>query len=66
VRGAFLEGQKYATIPQIPVVAADDFDIYTGSLLVAKAMDPVWQKQRSIDEGLKILADQWQKDLDAG
>jgi hypothetical protein len=29
-------------------------------------MDPVWAKQRSIDEAFSMLGEQWQKDLDAG
>jgi ABC-type glycerol-3-phosphate transport system substrate-binding protein len=66
VRGAFLDGAANATFLRAPVVATDDFQPYTATGLIARAMDPVWARQTSIDVGLAILGDQWQKDLDAG
>jgi len=66
VRGAFIEGMPQAVVGEIPVLAAPDFTIYTGSGFVAKTMDPVWSKQTSIDDAIGALAKQWQADLDAG
>ncbi len=66
VRGAFIEGMPNAVVGEIPVKAAPDFTIYTGSGYVAQTMDPVWAGERPIDEALTMLHDQWQKDLDAG
>ncbi len=66
VRGAFIEGMPNAVVGEIPVKAAPDFTIYTGGGFVATTMDPVWAGQRSIDEAMTMLQDQWQQDLDAG
>ena len=66
VRAAFIEGMPEAVIGEIPVKAASDFTIYTGSGFVAQTMDPVWAGERSIEEGLQMLADQWAADLAAG
>src|SRR5262249_34949314 len=67
VRGAFVDGMDIGTIKYVlPVTAVDDFDYYNGAVAVAKAMDPVWAKQRSIDDGLKTLTQSWQQLLDAG
>jgi ABC-type glycerol-3-phosphate transport system substrate-binding protein len=66
VRGAFVEGMPEAVVGEIPVKAAPDFTIYTGSGFVAQTMDPVWAKERSIDEAIAMLTQQWQQDLDEG
>lgn len=66
VRGAFIDGMPEAVVGEIPVKAGPDFTIYTGSGFVAQTMDPVWAGKRSIEEGVGMLAKQWQADLDAG
>jgi len=66
VRGPFLDGIDIAKVGEIPVAAADDFEIYTGSGFVAKTMDAVWAKQTSIDSAISTLAKQWKQDLAAG
>lgn len=66
IRAAFVDGLESAVIGEIPVKAAPDFTIYTGGGFVAQTMDPVWANERSIDEGLTMLADQWTADLAAG
>jgi ABC-type glycerol-3-phosphate transport system substrate-binding protein len=66
IRAAFVEGLETAVIGEIPVKAAPDFTIYTGSGFVAQTMDPVWANERSADEGITMLADQWTADLAAG
>jgi ABC-type glycerol-3-phosphate transport system substrate-binding protein len=63
---AFNKGGTNGTFLRAPVVATADFNPYTGTGFVAKVMDPVWAKQVSIDDGLKALAEGWQKALDAG
>jgi len=66
IGGAFVNGGKNATYLRAPIVATGDFDAYTSSGFIAKTMDPVWAKQTSIDDAIKMLGEQWQKDLDAG
>jgi len=66
VRGAFVEGLPDALLPQVPVRAPPDFDVYTATELVAKTLDPVWAKQTGIDAAVDALIKQWQADLDAG
>jgi ABC-type glycerol-3-phosphate transport system substrate-binding protein len=63
---AFVKGGSNATFVRPPIVATNDFQVYTGAGLVAKIMDPVWAKQSSIDDALKQLGEAWQKALDAG
>ncbi|GIW04397.1 MAG: hypothetical protein KatS3mg059_1017 [Thermomicrobiales bacterium] len=66
VRGAFIEGMPNAVVGEIPVREAPDFTIYTGSGFVARTMDPVWAKEKSIDQAIEELARKWQEDLDKG
>ena len=66
VRAAFIEGMPEAVIGEIPVKAASNFTIYTGSGFVAQTMDPVWAGERGIEEAIQMLADQWAADLAAG
>ncbi len=66
VRGAFVEGMPNATIAHIPVKASADFEIYTADDLVARTMDPVWAKERGIDDAIAMLQEQWQNALDEG
>ncbi len=66
IRRAFVEGMPNAVIGEIPVKAAPDFTIYTGSGFVAQTMDPVWANERNIDEALTMLDEQWETDLDEG
>jgi multiple sugar transport system substrate-binding protein len=63
---AFVKGGANATFVRPPIVATNDFQVYTASGLVAKIMDPVWAKQSSIDDALSQLGEAWQKALDAG
>ncbi len=66
VRGPFIEGMPDAVVGEIPVKAAPDFTIYTGSGFVATTMDPVWANERAPGEALTSLQERWQQDLDAG
>ena len=66
IRGAFIEGLPNAVIGEVPVKAGANFTIYTGGGFVAQTMDPVWAGERSIDEAIAILKEQWQRDLDTG
>jgi multiple sugar transport system substrate-binding protein len=63
---AFVKGGANATFVRPPIVATNDFQVYTATGLVAKIMDPVWAKQGSIDDAIKQLGEAWQKALDAG
>ena len=66
VRGPFVEGMKFATVGEIPVVAGPDFTIYTGSNFLAKTLDGVWSGQTTIDQAMAQLQEQWQQGLDEG
>ena len=39
VRGAFVEGMEFATIPEIPVVAGPEFTIYSGGNFLARTLE---------------------------
>lgn len=66
VRGAFIEGMKFATIGEIPVLEANDFTIYSGGNFLAKTLETVWVGEKSIDTAMEQLQERWQKDLDKG
>ncbi|HUL09576.1 MAG TPA: extracellular solute-binding protein [Candidatus Acidoferrum sp.] len=66
MRGAFVEGMAFATAGEIPVLAAPDFTIYSGSNFLAKTLEQVWAGQKKIDQAMSEIKEQWQKDLDAG
>src|SRR5215468_8562555 len=66
VRGAFVEGIEFATVGEIPVMAAPDFTVYAGSNFLAKTLEGVWAKEKKIDQAMSEIQEQWQKDLDAG
>jgi ABC-type glycerol-3-phosphate transport system substrate-binding protein len=66
VRGAFVEGMAFATAGEIPVLAAPNFTIYSGGNFLAKTLEQVWAKQKTIDQAMTEIQTQWQKDLDAG
>jgi ABC-type glycerol-3-phosphate transport system substrate-binding protein len=64
-RGVFTDAVKYALFSEVPVSPYLDFEYYAGSSgLIGKSLDPVWQKQGSIDDGLAKIKAQWQKDVD--
>jgi multiple sugar transport system substrate-binding protein len=56
----------FATAGEIPVLAAPDFTIYSGGNFLAKTLEQVWAKQKSIDQAMTEIQTQWQKGLDAG
>ncbi len=66
VRGAFVESMTFATIAPVPVLAADDFEIYAGSNFLATEVASVIAGQKTIDQFMTSLQEKWQKGLDAG
>lgn len=62
-RGVFTDAMTYASIKEVPIEPYLDFEIYTGSGLIPKSLDPVWQKSGSIDDALNKIKAQWQKDV---
>jgi ABC-type glycerol-3-phosphate transport system substrate-binding protein len=64
VRGAYIEGLKYATIRSVPVPASDDFSIYKGTNFTASILEGVWAGKTSIDEAMERLGERWQDGLD--
>lgn len=66
VRGAFVEGMSFADILPVPVLAADDFEIYSGGNFLATTIASVIAGEKSIDQMMDELKTRWQADLDAG
>ena len=66
VRGAFVEGMEFATIPEIPVVAGPEFTIYSGGNFLARTLEGVWAGTKTPDEAMARLQERWQEGLDEG
>jgi multiple sugar transport system substrate-binding protein len=66
VRGAFVDSMSFATIAPVPVLAADDFQIYSGGNFLATEVAAVVAGKKTIDQFMTDLQTKWQKDLDAG
>ena len=66
VRGAFVDGMAFATIPEIPVLAGPDFTIYSGGNYLARTLEGVWTGSKTPTEAMEQLAEKWQEGLDAG
>jgi ABC-type glycerol-3-phosphate transport system substrate-binding protein len=66
VRGAFVEGMSFATQGEIPVLAGPDFTIYQGSNFLANTLATVWTGEAKPEAAMAVIAEKWQKDLDAG
>jgi ABC-type glycerol-3-phosphate transport system substrate-binding protein len=66
VRGAFIDGMEFATVGEIPVVAAPDFTVYSGGNFLAKTLETVWTGEKTPESAMQQIQAQWQKDLDQG
>jgi ABC-type glycerol-3-phosphate transport system substrate-binding protein len=66
VRGAFIEGMEFADLAPIPILAADDFEIYSGGNFLATQVAAVIAGEKDIDQFMDELTEKWQADLDAG
>jgi len=66
VRGAFVDGMAFATIPEVPVLAGPDFTIYSGGNFLARTLEGVWAGSKSPAQAMDQLAEKWQEGLDAG
>ena len=66
VRGAFVEGMEFATIPEIPVSGGPDFTIYSGGNFLARTLEGVWAGTKNPDEAMAELTEHWQEALDEG
>lgn len=66
VRGAFVEGMEFATIPEVPVVAGPEFTIYSGGNFLARTLESVWSGDKPPAEAMSELQERWQKGLDEG
>ena len=55
-----------AQITDIPIQAAEDFEIYGAGIFPANTMDLVWAKKLSPSAAMTQLAAKWQTDLNAG
>ena len=66
VRGAFVDGMSIATQGEIPVLAGPDFTIYSGGNFLAKTLEGVWAKSKTIDKAMSEIQAKWQAGLDAG
>lgn len=66
VRGAFVEGMEFATIPEIPVISGPEFTIYSGGNFLAKTLEGVWAGSKTPETAMEELRDRWQRGLDKG
>ncbi len=66
VRGAFVEGMEFATIPEVPVVAGPEFTIYSGGNFLARTLEGVWVGSKTPEEAMSQLQERWQTALDKG
>ncbi len=66
VRGAFVDGMEFATIPEIPVVAGPEFTIYSGGNFLARTLEGVWAGSKTPAEAMDALQERWQAGLDQG
>ena len=66
IRGAFVEGMEFATIPEVPVVAGPEFTIYSGGNFLARTLEGVWAGSKTPEEAMSELTERWQEGLDAG
>jgi ABC-type glycerol-3-phosphate transport system substrate-binding protein len=66
VRGAFIEGMAYADLAPIPVLAADDFEIYSGGNFLANQVAAVIAGEKTKEQFMDEVTARWQAGLDAG
>ncbi len=66
MRGAFVEGMAFATIPEIPVVAGPEFTIYSGGNFLARTLEGVWAGSKTPADAMADLQERWQDGLDKG
>jgi len=65
-KAGFIDGMAEAQITDIPIVSAEDFEIYGAGIFPAKTMDLVWAKQLAPAAAMTQLTQKWQADLNAG
>ena len=66
MRGAFVDGMAFASIPEIPVVAGPEFTIYSGGNFLARTLEGVWAGSKKPEAAMAELQARWQKGLDKG
>lgn len=59
LRGPFVEGMSFATFVPPKLKATPDFKYYTSPNLVHRVMDPVWQGEKGVSEGVDELVLAW-------
>ncbi len=62
-RRPFVEGMDFATFVPPRIRATPDFKYYTSPNLAHRIMDPVWQGDTTIDEGVDELCKTWNEML---
>lgn len=66
VRGAFIESMAFADLASIPILASNDFDIYSGGNVLATLVAAVIAGEKTVDQFMDELTEKWQALLDAG
>lgn len=61
LRGPFVEGMEFASFKPPKLRATPDMKYYTSPNLVHRIMDPVWQGEKSVDEGVDELCAEWNR-----
>ncbi len=58
-RRPFVEGMEFATFSPPKLIAAPDMQYYTSPNLVHRITEPIWQGDKTIDEGVDELCAAW-------
>lgn len=59
LRGPFVDGMEFATFSPPKMIHTPDMKYYTDPNLVHRVMDPVWQGEKSIEDGVNELCEAW-------
>jgi ABC-type glycerol-3-phosphate transport system substrate-binding protein len=65
-RGAFISSLKFANLAPIPVLASDDFEVYSATSYLSTQVDAVIAGKKTVDQFMGAVCSRWQTDLNAG
>lgn len=65
-RGAFVSSMNNANLAPIPVLAADDFEVYSGGSFISQQVANVLAGKLKVSDFMSTVCPVWQKDLNEG
>ena len=65
-RGAFVSSMKDANLAPIPVLAADDFEVYSGGSFISQQVANVLAGKLKVSDFMSTVCPVWQKGLNEG